>query len=88
MTWDSKDLSAIESEDVYGNKVYMPGTSKDNQDKAIKDAMKQQVAIIQNILDANGALIDDESILGILTNSQKDIRYRALQQSTFAASYL
>jgi hypothetical protein len=50
--------------------------------------MKQQVAIIQNILDANGALIDDESILGILTNSQKDIRYRALQQSTFAASYL
>jgi hypothetical protein len=30
MTWDSKDLSAVESEDVYGNKVYMPGTTKDN----------------------------------------------------------
>lgn len=88
MTYNSQDLSAVDMVDAYGDISYMPGTSKDNQDKAVKDAMRQQVSIIQKILDANGALIDDESILGILTDAKKDLRYRALQNSTFAASYL
>ena len=88
MTWNSRDLSAIESENIDGTTSYMPGTSKENQDRAIKNAIHEQVAIIQKILDANGALVDDESLLGLLTNADKDLRYMALQKSTFAAAFL
>lgn len=88
MTFSSSDLSAIESKDTFGEISYMPGTSKENQDKAAKDVMREQVAIIQRILDANGSLIDDESILGILTNAKQNLKYASLRQSTFAAQFL
>jgi hypothetical protein len=78
MTWGSKDLSAIESQDTFGETSYFPGNTRDNQDQASKQAFHEQVAIIEKILNANGASIDDESLLGILTNAKDDLRFMAL----------
>jgi hypothetical protein len=41
MTWNSKDLSAVESQDTFGETSYLPGTTKDNQDQAIKQAFRE-----------------------------------------------
>lgn len=88
MTWASGSLSAQEGVNINGVPQYMPGTSTDNHNESIRKAIHEQVRLIESIINANGAAIDDESILGALVNSDKDFRFLALKQSTFAANYL
>lgn len=88
MTINSPNLSAIENIDVFGNKQYMPGTSSENQDKAAKQALRNQVDIIRSILQSEGAAVDDESILSAYTGLDKDFRFMALTKSTFASKYI
>ena len=88
MTWASGDLSNVDFEDADGQRLYKKGSTKDNQNQAVKDAMTEQVKMITDILNANGGKVDDASLLNILTNSDKDFRFLSLQKSTFAAQYL
>ena len=88
MTWASSDLSNVNFEDAEGKRLFKKGTSKDNQNQAVKDAMTAQVQMITDILNANGGKVDDASLLNILTNADKDFRFLSLQKSTFGAQYL
>ena len=42
---------------------WKPGTTEDNQDKFAKDIIKAQLTFIDNILDAQGGKLDDDSVL-------------------------
>ena len=88
MTWASKDLSNINFEDTDLQRLYKKGSSKDNQNQSVKDAMTETVKLVTDILNSNGGKVDDSSLLNILTNADKDFRFLALQKSTFAASFL
>lgn len=63
-----------------------PGTETDNQDFFIKKAIKEQVNIIEGILNANGAKKSNQSFLNIQTLG--DLRFSALQSSTMAGAYI
>jgi hypothetical protein len=41
----------------------MPGTKKDNQDLAIKNALREEVNIIKSILNTNGGIVSEGSFL-------------------------
>lgn len=79
-------LSATQSNEIDGQLVYAQGTKEDNQDLAIKTALIQQVNMLQNILNANGANISDNSFLDKQTLG--DLRFQALYNSTTAGYYL
>lgn len=80
------NFSATEFEESDGVLSFSPGTKTDNQDLFAKQAIKQQVKLIENILQANGAQLSDNSFLDIQT--LKDLRFQALHQSTTAGAYL
>ena len=72
--------------EIQGNNiVFSPGTKENNQDAYIKKAFKEQVKIIKNILDSNGAVSDskflDKQILD-------DLKLAALKKSVVAGRFL
>lgn len=79
-------LSATQLSEVDGQLVYAQGTEEDNQDFVIKKAIATQVNMLQNILEANGADISDQSFLDRQTLN--DLRFTALSNSTTAGAYL
>ena len=81
-----KNLSATEVREVDGVLLPAPGTKENNQDAYIKKAIRNQVRMIDNILQANGAAISDDSFLDIQT--LRDLRFNALHKSTTAGRYL
>ena len=83
----NKNLSATKFiEDENGQKIWRPGTEKDNQDIAIKNLVKRQIKMLQDTLEAHGGNMSDEHLIDQQT--LKDIRFRALQNSTTAGIYI
>lgn len=87
-TWGNKYLSTekyITTED--GTDIYKQGTEINNQDKLIKDAIKNTIKIIQRALDSNDALINPDSLL----SNEKTIglvKASLLQGSVIVKDYL
>lgn len=82
-----KNLSATKFvEDENGQKIWKQGTESDNQDKAVKSIIKRQIKMLQDTLDAHGGNMSDEHLINQQT--LKDIRFRALQNSTTAGIYI
>lgn len=79
------NLSATQYEVDGNNIVFAPGTRENNQDLYIKQALRNQVKMIEGILQANGAVSDsrflDAQTLG-------DLRFNALHKSATAGRYL
>lgn len=79
------NLSATQYEVNGDNLVFSPGTKENNQDLYIKQALRNQVKMIEGILQANGAVSDsrflDAQTLG-------DLRFNALHKSATAGRYL
>ena len=79
------NLSATQYEVDGNNIVFAPGTKENNQDLYIKQALRNQVKMIEGILQANGAVSDsrflDAQTLG-------DLRFNALHKSATAGRYL
>ena len=86
MQLGDKTLSTQFQKNEDGTIVFLPGTENDNQDTYIKQAITQQVKIIQDILNANGATLSDDSFLDIQTLN--DLRLSALHQSVMADELL
>lgn len=85
MQLGDKNLSATDPMDFNGNLIYAPGTKENNQDKFIKDAVRMQVKLVQDILEANGAVSDD---VFLDKQTLSDLRFGALQKSTTAGAFL
>ncbi len=62
------------------------GTETDNQDLSVKQAIKQQIDLIQNILKAEGTNLKDSQFLDKLTLG--DLRFAALSNSATAGRFL
>ena len=82
----NKNLSAKNfDKDEDGNIIWKQGDENDNQDIAIKRIVRNQLQLIENTLNAHGGKTDDE-ILGI--NTMRDLRYRALRNTTTAGLFI
>lgn len=81
-------LSATEYETIDGNTIQSPGTETNNLDLYAKQVVRQQVEIIRNILEANGANLSDDSFLRGQVNILEDLRFNALLQSTTAGDFI
>jgi hypothetical protein len=86
--WASEALVAEGIDEKTGNAMMFDGTSGTSQNKAMQQQLINVVDYIDGILNANGAKVDDESLLSVLTNADKDFRFLALKNSTFAKTYL
>lgn len=79
------NLSATQYEVEGENIVFSPGTKENNQDLYIKQALRNQVKMIEGILQANGA-VSDSKFLDAQTLG--DLRFNALRKSATAGRYL
>ena len=81
----NKYLSATKTiQDENGNIIgYEQGTKDDNQDKAAKDLVRQNINLIKNTLEADGGNISDKSLFD--ANTLKDLRWQYLYNSTTTA---
>lgn len=87
MTLGNKYLSATkQTTNEDGELIWQEAKGNDNQDFAAKNEIRKQVKMINDILNANGASISDDTFLNIQT--RKDIRYASLTKSVAAAEYL
>ena len=82
----NKRLTFETATDEDGNIIYKPGDKKHNQTIDIKNAVKKQVDLIVDTLNAEGAAIDDDSFLD--QSALKDLRFYALRKATTAGMYL
>ena len=82
----NKRLTFETTTDEDGNIIYKPGDKKHNQTIDIKNAVKKQVDLIVDTLNAEGAAIDDDSFLD--QSALKDLRFYALRKATTAGMYL
>lgn len=79
-------LSATKfDKDENGNIIWKQGDENDNQDLAIKQAIRRQLDLVVNTLKAHGGKTDDELIDAQLLG---DLRYRALRNTTTAGLFL
>lgn len=79
------NLSATQYEVEGENIVFSPGTKENNQDLYIKQALRNQVKMIEGILQANGA-VSDSKFLDAQTLG--DLRFNALHKPATAGRYL
>lgn len=86
-TWASKNLSATNfvRDEKSGQLLYAEGTEQDNQDQAVKTLLKNQLNLLIDVLEANGARVSDERIFN--ANTLKETRFRALADTSTAARY-
>ena len=93
-TLASKELSTQLNEDGSG---YKPGTKEDNQDLAAKRALRKQIDLIESIINAENAKLDDQGLLSALIKADpalkdldpvKEYRMRALSNSATAGRFL
>ena len=83
----NKNLSARKTiDDGEGGIIWQQGTESDNQDKAIKDAARRGLQLIEQTLDAHGGNMPDQEFLSV--NTLRDFRFRALQNTTTAGRFL
>ena len=81
-----KNLSMNTQRNEDGTISFIQGTEQDNQDVYIKRAINQQARLIEQILQANGASLSDESFLD--TQTLNDLRFTALHNSSMAGELL
>jgi hypothetical protein len=90
----STELSTQLNEDGVG---YKQGTKEDNQDLEAKRALKKQISLIESILNAENAKLDDGGFLSALIKADpslkdldpvKEYRMRALSNSATAGRFL
>lgn len=76
---------------------YQPGTKEDNQDLEAKRALKKQISMVESILNAENAKLDDSGLLSALIKADpslkdldpvKEYRMRALSNSATAGRFL
>ena len=80
----TEEVGIVEDED-FGLK-FSPGTSIDNQDKAMKDVMKKIIIMYNDLLSNNGLNVnDDESVRKALLNNTL---YSLVSKSITASSYV
>ena len=93
-TLASKELSTQVNDNGTG---YKPGTKDDNQDLAAKKALKKQIDLINSIINAENAKLDDSGLLSALIKADpslkeldpvKEYRMRALSNSATAGRFL
>lgn len=83
----NKNLSATKTvEDESGNRIWQQGSESDNQDLTVKNLVRRQIKLLQDTLEAHGGKLSDQSLLDAQT--LKDIRFRALQNTTTAGIYI
>lgn len=66
--------------------IWKPGDSINNRDTVIKNTLKDQLKLIENILNAEGANLSDDSFLDKQTLS--DLRFNALYNSVTAGDFI
>lgn len=86
MQLGDRNLSMTTEQNDDGTISFKQGTKEDNQDIYIKRAINQQVKLIEQILQANGASLPDESFLDIQTLN--DLRFTVLHNSSMAGELL
>ena len=93
-TLASKELSTQLNTEGTG---YKPGTKDDNQDLEAKRALRKQVSMIESIINAENAKLDDSGLLSMLIQADpklkdldpvKEYRMRALSNSATAGRFL
>lgn len=93
-TLASKELSTKLNESGTG---YKPGTKDDNQDLEAKRALKKQISMIESIINAENAKLNDSGLLSTLIKADpslqdldpvKEYRMRALSNSATAGRFL
>ena len=88
----SKNLSATKLvTDEETGKTYYAADDKDNQDKAIKRVLTQEIDYIQDILDSNNMNISDDSLISKLSNPQEllsGLKFTTLQNSAMGGKFL
>ena len=89
-TLSNPNFSATNFTEKDGEIIYSPGTKDNNQDLYAKKAVHNFVDMVKEILNANGASVEDIEVLD--RNTMKDIidnlRYVSLYNSTTAGAYL
>lgn len=79
----NKYLSTKEITDENGNRIgYEQGTKEDNQDKFIKDLIKQNINLVKTSLETDGAQLSDESLIKDIL---PDLKWQYLYNSTSTA---
>ena len=73
------------STDVDENGNNKPGTKDNNQDREIKQMLNNQVQLIKDVINAEGAKFSENSLFDALT--LKDLRYLQLRDTTTASLY-
>lgn len=86
MQLGDRNLSMNTQRNEDGTISFVQGTEQDNQDVYIKRAINQQARLIEQILQANGASLSDESFLD--TQTLNDLRFTALHNSSMAVELL
>lgn len=90
----SKELSTQLNDDGIG---YKQGTREDNQDLEAKRALRKEVAMMESIINAENAKLNDSGLLSILMKADpslkdldpvKEYRMRALSNSATAGRFL
>ena len=90
----SKNLSTKLNESGTG---YKEGTKEDNQDLEAKRALKKQISMIESIINAENAKLNDSGLLSVLIKADpslkdldpvKEYRMRALANSATAGRFL
>lgn len=86
MQLGDRNLSMNTQRNEDGTISFVQGTEQDNQDVYIKRAINQQARLIEQILQANGASLSDESFLD--TQTLNDLRFTTLHNSSMAGELL
>lgn len=90
----SKELSTQLNDSGTG---YKPGTKEDNQDLEAKRALRKQISMIESIINAENAKLNDGGLLSMLIQADpslkdldpvKEYRMRALSNSATAGRFL
>lgn len=96
MTLGNKHLSAktiLDRNNESGQVVWAEGTDKDNQDLEVKTVLRNQVNMIKEALDSEGARLSTNSLISKLTMDDakllmRDMRFNSLQNSSVLGLYL
>lgn len=86
LDFGNKNLSTQLVQDEDGTYGYGVGTDKDNQNDIIKNAVRQQIKLIETTLNESGANVSNESLLNEATLRQ--LKYSSLMQTKTAGKYL
>ena len=86
LDFGNKNLSTQLVQDEDGTYGYGVGTEKDNQNDIIKNAVRQQIKLIETTLNEAGANVSNQSLLN--NDTLQQLKYSALLQTKTSGKYL